>query len=417
MVVNNIPEKAFLGTILSENYLINETIIKKEQLEDDRHKELYSLIKHLVNQGKPVDRVTLAMHPKIETMGGMQYINELLSYADPSKFEDYEGLVFESWREREKQRILTQAKLENWNIEALMDELEKINLVKVNDHSTIQDLLVDLYEAPWNKKYEQRGATTGIKRLNEAINGFQPSELTIIAARPSMGKTDVMLHFAKQVGWQGYVPIIFSLEMPAKKLAERLIASTGGYNRSKLRNPEKYLTGAQKETWSKTIGEVARTNVQIFDQAGQSIPEIRSKIRRVMNRFRNKKPVVFIDYLTLIRPNNFYNGNSHLQVTEISQSLKNMAKDFVCPVICLAQLNRSVEQRKDKRPMMSDIRESGSVEQDADNIIFLYREKYYNKQISDDTMEMIVAKARNGSTVTVKVQYNEATGAIRDAYS
>lgn len=406
-----------MGTILSENYLINETIIKKEQLEDDRHKELYSLIKHLVNQGKPVDRVTLAMHPKIETMGGLQYINELLSYADPSKFEDYEGLVFESWREREKQRILTQAKLENWNIEALMDELEKINLVKVNDHSTIQDLLVDLYEAPWNKKYEQRGATTGIKRLNEAINGFQPSELTIIAARPSMGKTDVMLHFAKQVGWQGYVPIIFSLEMPAKKLAERLIASTGGYNRSKLRNPEKYLTDAQKETWSKAIGEVARTNVQIFDKAGQSIPEIRSKIRRVMNRFRNKKPVVFIDYLTLIRPNNFYNGNSHLQVTEISQSLKNMAKDFVCPVICLAQLNRSVEQRKDKRPMMSDIRESGSVEQDADNIIFLYREKYYNKQISDDTMEMIVAKARNGSTVTVKVQYNEATGAIRDAYS
>src|SRR5690606_5034734 len=143
------------------------------------------------------------------TMGGLQYINELLSYADPSKFEDYEGLVFESWREREKQRILTHAKLENWNIEALMDELEKINLVKVNDHSTIQDLLVDLYEAPWNKKYEQRGATTGIKRLNEAINGFQPSELTIIAARPSMGKTDVMLHFAKQVGWQGYVPIIF----------------------------------------------------------------------------------------------------------------------------------------------------------------------------------------------------------------
>ena len=412
----NIPEKAFLGTILKENYLIEETTITKEHLEDARHKELFAVIKELVSQGKHVDRVTLAMHPKIQAVGGLTYVNELLSYADPSKFEEYEELIFEAWRERQKNRILTQAKLENWNIDRLMNELEKINLKKVDDYIPIRDLLIEMSEAPWNDEYVRQGATTGIKMLNDAINGFQPSELTIIAARPSMGKTDVMLHFAKQVGWQGYIPVIFSLEMPARKLAERLIASTGRYNRMKLRNPKKYLTDEQKKTWHETIGIVDKTNIQMFDQSGQSVPEMRAKVRQVMNKYPNKKPVVFIDYLTLIRPQNFYNGNMHQQVTEISQGLKNMAKDFDIPVICLAQLNREVEKRADKRPMMSDIRESGSVEQDADNIIFLYREKYYDKESDNDTLELIVAKARNGATLTIEVRYNEATGEIRDEY-
>ena len=412
----NISEKAFLGTILKENYLIEETTVTAEHLEDGRHKALFTVIKELVNQGKPADRVTLAMHPKIQAIGGLSYINELLSYADPSKFEEYEELVLDAWREKEKNRILSQAKMENWDINKLMNELEKINLKKVDDYAPIRDLLIELHDAPWNEEYVQQGATTGIKKLNDAINGFQPSELTIIAARPSMGKTDVMLHFAKQVGWQGYIPVIFSLEMPARKLAERLIASTGRFNRMKLRNPKKYLTDEQKRRWNETIGIVDKTNIQIFDQSGQSVPEMRAKIRQVMNKYKDKKLVVFIDYLTLIRPQNYYNGNMHQQVTEISQSLKNMAKDFNIPVICLAQLNREVEKRADKRPMMSDIRESGSVEQDADNIIFLYREKYYNKESDNDTLELIVAKARNGATLTIEVRYNEATGEIRDEY-
>jgi DnaB-like helicase N terminal domain./DnaB-like helicase C terminal domain. len=412
----NIPEKAYLGTVLKENYLINETVITKEHLEDDRHKELFAVIKELVSQGKPADRVTLAMHPKIQAIGGLTYINELLNYSDPSKFEEYEELVFESWREKQKNKILTQAKLEDWDIDRLMNEFEKINFKKVDDHASIRELLLEMSEAPWNEEYIQQGATTGIKRLNDAINGFQPSEFTIIAARPSMGKTDVMLHFAKQVGWQGYLPVVFSLEMPAKKLAERLIASTGRYNRMKLRNPKKYLTDEQKKTWHETIGIVDKTNIQIFDQSWQSVPEMRAKVRQIMHKYPDKKPVVFIDYLTLIRPQNHYNGSAHQQVTEISQGLKNMAKDFDIPVVCLAQLNREVEKRADKRPMMSDIRESGSVEQDADNIIFLYREKYYSKESDSDKMELIVAKARNGATLTIEVRYNEATGEIRDEY-
>lgn len=411
----NLAEKAYMGTILKENYLINETVIKPEHLTDSRHQKLFEEIKRLTTEGKKADLVTLAMSKNIQDFGGMSYINELLSYADPVKFDSYENLVLETWREQEKERVLTTAKLQEWSIEKVIGELERINTIrKADDHKKIKDLLLEVYETPWQETYEQRGATTGIKLLNDAINGLQDSEFIIIAARPSMGKTDFMLHLVKNVGWQGYIPIVFSLEMPAEKLRDRMIASTGRYNRNKMRNPYKYLTPKQKETWVQTLTMVNKTNVHIFDQSGQSIPEMRAKIRKIINQEPNKKPVIFIDYLTLIKPQKFYNGNAHLQVTEISRDLKNLAKDFNCPVVCLAQLNRGVENRSDKRPLMSDIRESGSVEQDADVIMFLYREKYYDKESNDDTLEVIVAKARNGTTLTVNVKYNEATGEIID---
>lgn len=411
----NLAERAYMGTILKENYLINETVIKPEHLTDSRHQKLFEEIKRLTTEGKKADLVTLAMSKNIQDFGGMSYINELLSYADPVKFDSYENLVLETWREQEKERVLTTAKLQEWSIEKVIGELERINTIrKADDHKKIKNLLLEVYETPWQETYEQRGATTGIKLLNDAINGLQDSEFIIIAARPSMGKTDFMLHLVKNVGWQGYIPIVFSLEMPAEKLRDRMIASTGRYNRNKMRNPYKYLTPKQKETWVQTLTMVNKTNVHIFDQSGQSIPEMRAKIRKIINQEPNKKPVIFIDYLTLIKPQKFYNGNAHLQVTEISRDLKNLAKDFNCPVVCLAQLNRGVENRSDKRPLMSDIRESGSVEQDADVIMFLYREKYYDKESNDDTLEVIVAKARNGTTLTVNVKYNEATGEIID---
>lgn len=411
----NLAEKAYMGTILKENYLINETVIKPEHLTDSRHQKLFEEIKRLTTEGKKADLVTLAMSKNIQDFGGMSYINELFSYADPVKFDSYENLVLETWREQEKERVLTTAKLQEWPIEKVIGELERINTIrKADDHKKIKDLLLEVYETPWQETYEQRGATTGIKLLNDAINGLQDSEFIVIAARPSMGKTDFMLHLVKNVGWQGYIPIVFSLEMPAEKLRDRMIASTGRYNRNKMRNPYRYLTPKQKETWVQTLTMVNKTNVHIFDQSGQSIPEMRAKIRKIINQEPNKKPVIFIDYLTLIKPQKFYNGNAHLQVTEISRDLKNLAKDFNCPVVCLAQLNRGVENRSDKRPLMSDIRESGSVEQDADVIMFLYREKYYDKESNDDTLEIIVAKARNGTTITVNVKYNEATGEIID---
>lgn len=416
-----IAEKALLGTILNNNELIKNTILTESHFEDERHKLLFREIKRLVSEGKSADRISLSMTKSIQGIGGLSYLNDVLSFADDTKFEEYEKLVYESWQQREKRNILTRATLEDWDINKIQSMLDQINESVTDDGSSISELLSRVYDAPFDEKYEKKGATTGIKQLDLVTNGFMNGEVTIVAARPSVGKTDVMLHFAKQIGWSGNIPAVFSLEQPEEQITDRLIASTGRYNRNKMRNPYKYLTDEQKKKWSAVIGRLSETNMEIFDKSGQTVPEIRAKTRRVMQKYPGKQVVVLIDYLTLIRPTRVYEGNSHQQVTEISQGLKEMAKDLNIPIICLAQLNREVEKRNNKRPMLSDIRESGSIEQDADVIMFLYRENYYDKEKDQETpiedMEIIVAKNRNGPTNTVLVKYNKATGEIIDAYS
>ncbi|PLS01950.1 replicative DNA helicase [Neobacillus cucumis] len=410
----SLVEKAFLGSLMKAEYLLKDTAVLPEQLESGRHKELMCRMVELNREGKNVDLISLTTLPDLESFGGMSYLSELLSFADLDKFEGIEKLILDQWKEREKRNILTVAAMNDWEIAKVLAELDKINQMKIVDHTSLQQALSYIYEAPWEDQVALRSATTGIKKLDDVTGGFQDGEVTILAARPSMGKTDVMLHFAKMTGWAGYLPLIFSLEMPERLITSRLIASTGGINRAKMRDPKRMLSQKQKDKWSDVIGNLNETHIQIFDGAGQSIAEIRAKTRKMVNQFPHKKPILFIDYLTLIQSGQMYGGNSHLQVTEISKSLKTMAKDFHCPVICLAQLNRSVESRAEKRPMMSDIRESGSVEQDADVILFLYRESYYDKSLDCPSLEIIVSKNRNGPVGSIMVNYNEHTGRIED---
>jgi replicative DNA helicase len=409
-----IAEKALLGTFLKDSHLIQDSNIRPEHFGQAQHQSLMKLIKKLASEGKEIDPVTLSLYGDPANFGGVSYLNDLLTHANPVKVDEYEELVTEGWKEREKRNILTIAATEDWDIQRVIGSLDAINEIKVNDHKSISEQLAEVYEAPWTKQEKKKGVPTGVKRLDLVTNGWQNGEVTIIAARPSMGKSDVMLHLAKHAGWHEYLPLLFSLEMPAESLTSRLIASTGRYNRSKMRDPYTDLTPKQKETWSDTLGVLEKTKIQIFDQAGQTIPVMRAKVRKMMHQFPDRKPIIIIDYLGLIKPNEFYGGSANAQITEISKNLKAMAKDFECPVICLAQLNRSVEQRQDKRPMMSDIRDSGSVEQDADVIMFLYREKYYNKESDDNTLELIIAKNRNGPVGTIKTLYNEHTGVIED---
>jgi replicative DNA helicase len=410
----SIAEKAFLGSLMKAEYLLKDTVIKPEQLESTRHKDIMRRMLELTHAGKNIDLITFTTLPDLDSLGGMSYLSELLSYADLEKFDGMEKLILDLWKEREKRNILTIAAMNDWEIAKVIGELDKINQARMDDHTSLQQALSDIYEAPWEDPLTLRSATTGIKKLDEVTGGFQGGEVTILAARPSMGKTDVMLHFAKMSGWAGYLALLFSLEMPEKLITSRLVASTGGFNRGKMRDPKRMLSEEQKNKWSDVMGDLTETHIQIFDGSVQTIAEMRAKTRKMMNQFPHKKPILFIDYLTLIHSGQFYSGNSHLQVTEISKSLKAMAKDFDCPVICLAQLNRSVESRANKRPMMSDIRESGSVEQDADVIMFLYRESYYEKEVQDQTLEIIVSKNRNGPVRTIRVNYNEHTGRIED---
>lgn len=407
-----IVEKVFLGTLMKENYLITDTVVRPEHLQDSQHRGLYQEMMGLKKAGKNIDYLTFTTIPHIKDYGGLSYLAELQSFASIEQFEEAEELILSAWKEREKKNILTMAVTNNWEIEEVFQRLEQINQTKVDDCYPITSCLVDMYDAPWSESEAMGGVPSGIQKLDEMTNGWQSGEVTIIAARPSMGKTDVMLHFAKEAGWAGYLPIIFSLEMPHKLLTSRLIASTGNFNRQKLRNPSKWLKPKQKEKWAQVLTEVNETNLYIFDRSAQTIPEMRAKIRKVIHQNLDKKPIIFIDYLTLIQANESYGGNGHYQVSEISRNLKTIAKEFDCPLICLAQLNRSVETRANNRPMMSDIRESGSVEQDADVILFLYREKYYDQEVVEDTLELIVSKNRNGPVGKVTVSYNPFTGRI-----
>lgn len=410
----SMAEKVFLGSLMKAEYLLKDTMIQPEQLERIQHKELMRRMVEFNRAGKNIDLISLTTLPDLDSVGGMSYLSELLSYADIEKFDRTEKLILDQWKEREKRNILTVAVTNDWEISKVIAELDKINQMKLDDHTSLQQAMSNIYEAPWEDQPTLKTVTTGIKKLDDVTGGFQDGEVTILAARPSMGKTDVMLHFAKMSGWAGYLPLVFSLEMPERLITTRLIASTGGFNRAKMRDPKRMLNQSQKNKWSDVIGDLTETHMQIFDGAGQTIAEIRAKTRKMMHQFPYKKPILFIDYLTLIHSGQFFGGNSHLQVTEISKSLKAMAKDFNCPVICLAQLNRSVEARANKRPMMSDIRESGSVEQDADVILFLYREAYYDKESEDHSLEIIVSKNRNGPVGTIPANYNEHTGKIEE---
>lgn len=405
-------EEAVLGTMLKEPHLIADSGLKVEQLQSAENKNILSTMLKLIANGHQVDMVTLLTQGNPEDFGGAGKLNRIQNLANELKFDGYVDLVMEAWRNREKHRLLKIAEHEDWGIDKISSELDGLTSNKVNDHQNISDLVVAVAEDPWIKKEQKKGVVTGLQELQHATNGWQNGELTIVAARPSMGKSDVMLHFAKQAGWSGCLPIIFSLEMNEMLLRDRLIASVGNYNRSKMRDVFSQLSDSQKNSWSATLQRVMETNIDMFVDSRQSVAEIRMKTRKVVKQNPNKQPIIFIDYLTLIRPTDEHRGNAHQQTGEITKGLKALAKEFNCPVITLAQLSRNVEKREDKRPMMSDLRESGSIEEDADVIMFLYRDSYYTKKDDDKTLEMIIAKNRNGETGTINTTYNKFTGVI-----
>ncbi|WP_456276522.1 DnaB-like helicase C-terminal domain-containing protein [Bacillus sp. AK128] len=212
----SIAEKTFLGSLMKANYLIKDTVIRPEQLEGAIHQQLMYTMIQLIEDGKSADLITITTLTDFNAYGGVSYLAEVLSYADIEKFEVLEETLIEVWKEREKNNILKIAAVNDWEISRVIAELDKINQLRINDHSSIEQVLSAIYSAPWEDQEEVKNAPTGIEKLDDITGGFQDGEVIVVAARPSMGKTDVMLHFAKSTGWAGDVPIIFSLEMPER---------------------------------------------------------------------------------------------------------------------------------------------------------------------------------------------------------
>lgn len=408
-------EKQILGCFLKDNTLLKETIITKHFFQDRVNKIIFESMKKLSKEDVAIDKVTLMTenYEQLNELGGASFIENIEQNGDIENFDSYEKKITEAFKERASEKIVKEwLSKEERDTHYLLDRLQKMDEFGIEDEIDKNELLLNLHDEAFQEGNDRIGISTGLNDLNATIGGFQNELSYILAARPSMGKTATMLKFVLEASSQGFVPLVFSLEMSKTSLLRRLIATVGNINLFFAKNPSK-LIESKKEAWQKAINDLYKLDFEIYDKPMQTIPYIRSKIRKAKKKHEGKQVIVFIDYLTLINnEGHFY--SDHAKFSDVSAKLKGMAKEYVCPVVTLAQLSRAVEQRQDKRPQLSDIRESGSIEQDADVIMFLYRDSYYNREVEDNKLEIIVAKQRDGATGSVEVYYNKATGRMGD---
>ncbi|RDU37270.1 replicative DNA helicase [Neobacillus piezotolerans] len=415
-------EQAVLGAIFLEpaSLTLATEILIPEDFYRAAHQKIFNMMLKLNDEGKAVDLVTvteeLAAAKLLEDIGGVSYMSELAgSVPTAANIEYYAKIVEEKSLLRRLIRTATTIAQDGYSredeVELLLSEAEK-SIMEVAQRKNagafhnIKDVLVRTYdniEMMHNRKGDITGIATGFRELDRMTAGFQRNDLIIVGARPSVGKTAFALNIAQNVAVKtGENVAIFSLEMGAEQLVMRMLCAEGNIDAQRLR------TGSlTDEDWGKltmAMGSLSRAGIFIDDTPGVRVGDIRSKCRRLKQE--HGLGMIMIDYLQLILGSGRSGENRQQEVSEISRSLKQLARELQVPVIALSQLSRGVEQRQDKRPMMSDIRESGSIEQDADIVAFLYRDDYYDKESENkNIIEIIIAKQRNGPTGTVQLAF------------
>jgi len=421
---NREAEQSVIGAIFLEpQALITASeILMADDFYSNAHKIIFETMLRLSDQGKAIDVVTvteeLSAKKEIEDVGGLSYLLELANAVPTAaNVAHYAKIVEEKALLRRLIRVATKIVEDGYTredeVEALLGEAEKkmmevANRKNAGDFKHVKDVLVETFdniEQLQSQKGDVTGIPTGFRDLDNITAGFQRNDLIIVAARPSVGKTAFALNVAQSVAVQARENVaIFSLEMGAEQLVMRMLCAEGNIDAQVLR------TGAlTTEDWGKltmAMGSLSNSGIFIDDTPGVRINEIRAKCRRLAQE--NGLGMILIDYLQLIQGSGKPGENRQQEVSEISRSLKGLARELKVPVIALSQLSRGVEQRQDKRPMMSDLRESGSIEQDADIVAFLYRDDYYDKESENKNMiEIIIAKQRNGPTGTVTLAFKK----------
>lgn len=407
-------EREILGCILKDNKLINETVLQVAQFKEQSHQLLFQSMQKLSMEDKAIDKVTLLTdnYEYLQQLGGIDFITSLETQGTLENFETYEKSMIELYKQRESESTVKQwLSGKDKNAHELIDGLQKLSELDVVEEVDKNDVLNAMYDLPYQEAPDN-GVMSGLRDLDEITGGFQKASSVILGARPSIGKTATMLKFALSATKQNVIPVMFTLEMPNEQLTRRLIATIGKINLFYARNPHS-LIESKKQAWQRAIKELYKLDYEMFEKSNQTLQYMRSQVRKVKRKYPDKEIIILIDYLTLINAEGNYQSD-HSRISAISKGLKAMAKDYDCPVITLAQLSRGLEQRQDKRPMLSDLRESGSIEEDADMVAFLYRDSYYNKESDDDSLEINIAKNRNGPTGTATVYYNKATGEMGD---
>lgn len=417
MDINLEAEQSYLGCILTDGELIKETTLQPKHFHGSSNQSLFGALQRLDGKGEPIDVVTVMteLGNDLYNIGGRKYISDLMnSVASLEPFKTYEKYILESWKIRKAQEIQSKEIHDLNDLSYLMNEFSELELENADDDYDHKEAIQELYQNIDEQETGLSGIDTGFKDLNRMLDGFQGGDLIISAARPSMGKTAKMLNHAIKHCENGGLTVIFSLEMDHESLNKRMLATIGRIDGHKMKNPKHYFDSSDWDRYSKAIGILGEFNLYIYDKSGQTVQEIRAKINKLKRKYPDTPMLILIDYLQLIRSNG-RSESKNIEVGEITRSLKELARDTESPVYLLSQLSRGVESRQDKRPMMSDIRDSGSIEQDADVIEFLYRDDYYNHDSQNkNIIEVIIAKQRNGAVGTVELQYQKEYNLFSD---
>lgn len=415
-------EQAVLGAVFiePEALITAAEILVPEDFYRPAHERIFRVMLDLHENGQPVDVVTVTAELQdrklLEEIGGVSYLSDLANAVPTAaNVEHYSRVIEEKSLLRRLIKTATEIVAEGYaseeEVETILDNAEKrvlevANRKNTSDFVSIKDILVEAYdniEMLHHRKDEITGIPTGFIEFDRMTAGLQRNDLIIVAARPSVGKTAFALNISQNVATKTNENVaIFSLEMGAQQLVMRMLCAEGNIDAQRLRTGR--LTPEDWEKLTMAMGSLANAGIFIDDTPGIRVSEIRAKCRRLKQE--KGLGLVVIDYLQLIQGSGRSGENRQQEVSEISRSLKALARELEVPVIALSQLSRNVEQRQDKRPIMSDIRESGSIEQDADIVAFLYRDDYYN-QDSDkkNIIEIIIAKQRNGPTGTVELAF------------
>ncbi len=395
--------------------------LKAEDFYLERHQILFLVFTELHERGTAIDPVTaqqaLKDRGQYEKVGGARALGELLDRSGSvSNLEHYCEIVRQKSVLRRMveaaRQIETNGLQDVADVEEFLDEAERsVFAVLENRANTnlrpIREVVVaalDQIQAAYDSDGDVTGVGTGFRDWDKLTHGLQPGDLVILAARPAMGKTSFVLNVAYNAAYTyNHSVAVFSLEMPAEQLAQRLLSAAARIDLGRLRGG--YIDEDEWPRLNAASDDLAKTRLFIDDLPGASPSQIRAKCRRLKRQAG--LDLVIIDYLQLMSAG-VKQGSREQEISYISRALKGLAKDLGCPVIALSQLNRSLESRTDKRPMLSDLRESGAIEQDADMICFIYREEVYNKECPEDVRgiaELIIGKHRNGSTGTVRLKF------------
>jgi len=420
-------ESSVLGSLLLDNGAWDRVagLVSESDCYRREHQLIYAAIATLVNAGKPADVITVFEHlssqGRADEVGGLAYLNSLAQYVPSAgnirryaeivrerailrkligASDDIAGSAFNP-KGRPVATILDEAEQKIFHIgeegSRLKQGFQSLDTLVVN--------LLDRVQEMADNPNDITGVPTGFIDLDRMTSGLQAGDLVVLAARPSMGKTALAINIAEHVALHEGLPVaVFSMEMGAAQLAVRIVGSIGRIHQGRLRTGK--LTAEEWPRLTEAIEKLRQVSLHIDETAGLTTSELRANARRLARQC-GKLGLIVVDYLQLMSGSSSGDENRATELGEISRGLKMLAKELQCPVIALSQLNRSVETRTDKRPLMSDLRESGAIEQDADIIMFIYRDEYYTKDACKEpgVAEIIIGKQRNGPTGTVKLTF------------